>query len=56
MLSSKYILEHQSSDYCLGYADALSDVLGELATMSGAELEKVKDKLRAKIDECDDLI
>ena len=56
MLSNKYILEKQSGDYCLGYADALSDVLGELATMGGAELEKVKDKLRAKIDECDDLI
>lgn len=56
MLSTKYILEKQSSDYTLGYADALSDVLGELAVLSGAELEKIKDKLRAKIEECDELI
>lgn len=56
MLSTKYILEKQSSDYTLGYADALSDALGELASIGSAELEKVKEKLRAKIEECDELI
>lgn len=56
MLSSKYILEHQSGDYCLGYADALSDALGELSSFGSAELEKVKEKLRAKIEEIDALV
>lgn len=54
MLSSKQILKLQSSDYCLGYSDALSDALGLLG--SGEDIEKIKEKMRTKIEECDELI